>query len=352
VSSNTTAVVLHSLFSVDDCLPRERFECWRHSIAAIFDVDATQDVIGDFHATIDSHLVGPLMLATTRTRRQHWIRSARTIARDLMDHYMVQLYESGRQTVRTDGESRPMDSGQLIVCDLQRTMDNVTTDFQNLSVIIPRRLLEPRLERPDAAHGLIIDGAAAPGSVLRDHLTALREAVGGLAADEAEGVAEATVDMVAACINGTECAALGRPAAPALPLLPRIKRYLRENLNDAMLTPESIASRQGVSQRKLHEIFEAEGGVLIYLRVLRLKAAFDTLRDPRQISRPIEDIAREAGYGSEAAFDRAFRSMFDVAAGEVRRAAEMGIQSFVPPPGLDRRYETWLNNLCPSSAPR
>src|SRR3546814_20923639 len=75
------------------------------------------------------------MLARTCTKRQQWIRSSRTIARDSMDHYMVQLFESGGQTTRFEGESAAMHAGQIIVCDLQRTMDNATTDLQNLSIL-------------------------------------------------------------------------------------------------------------------------------------------------------------------------------------------------------------------------
>src|SRR3546814_17333744 len=97
---------------------------WRHSIAAIFDVEAAHDVVGDFHATIDSHLLGPLMLARTCTKRQQWIRSSRTIARDSMDHYMVQLFESGGQTTRFDGESAALHAGQIIVRSEERRVGN------------------------------------------------------------------------------------------------------------------------------------------------------------------------------------------------------------------------------------
>src|SRR3546814_18314190 len=74
MTAKTVGAVPRSIFSVDACPPGERFEYWRHSIAAIFDVEAAHDVVGDFHATIDSHLLGPLMLARTCTKRQQWIR--------------------------------------------------------------------------------------------------------------------------------------------------------------------------------------------------------------------------------------------------------------------------------------
>lgn len=347
MATDTAAAVPQSLFSVDDCPPEQRFEFWRHSIAAIFDVDAKREVIDDFHATIDSHLVGPLMLARTCTRQQHWVRSSQTIARDGMDHYMIQLFENGGQTVRTGGLSRSMSAGQLIVCDLQRTMDNETTDFQNLSILIPRSLLAPELECPDAVHNLIIDPALPLGRILREHLMTLKEAAGGLAAGDVQAVTEATVKLVAACVDGVGRAARGKPVAPLPPLLSRIKRYILDNLRDPMLGPETIVSQQGVSRTRLYEMFEPEGGVFAYIRAMRLKAAFDALRDPRQASRSVYDIALEAGYRSDAAFCRAFKSTFEATPSMVRASAVIvaeadARQAF----GIDRSYEAWLRNLC------
>src|SRR3546814_16376337 len=81
MTAKTVGAVPRSIFSVDACPPGERFEYWRHRIAAIFDVEAAHDVVGDFHATIDSHLLGPLLLARTCTKRPQWTRSSRTIDR-------------------------------------------------------------------------------------------------------------------------------------------------------------------------------------------------------------------------------------------------------------------------------
>src|SRR3546814_7809838 len=86
----------------------------------------------------------------------------------------------------------------------------------------PRPLLESRLERPDAVHGLIIDGTTPPGQILRDHLIALKESACGLSAaeipeTEVQEMAEVTVSLIAACLNGVGRAARGKPVAPLLP---------------------------------------------------------------------------------------------------------------------------------------
>src|SRR3546814_2343574 len=115
-------------------------------------------------------------------------------------------------------------------------MDNATTDLQNLSILVPRPLLESRLERPDAVHGLIIDGTTPPGQILRDHLIALKESACGLSAaeipeTEVQEMAEVTVSLIAACLNGVGRAARGTPVAPLLLPPARTHRYLANNLH-------------------------------------------------------------------------------------------------------------------------
>src|SRR3546814_20672071 len=95
-----------------------------------------------------------------------------------------------------------MNAGQLVVCDLQRTIDNDTTDFQNLSILVPRSLLASQLECPATVHGLIIDGAASQGRILRDHLTALKETVARPSAGGVQWGARATVSLLAECLKG------------------------------------------------------------------------------------------------------------------------------------------------------
>src|SRR3546814_9617749 len=144
-------------------------------------------------------------------------------------------------------------------------MYNATPAPQNLSILVPRPLLESRWERPDAWHGLIIEGTTSPGQILRDHLFALKESACGLSAaeipeTEVQEMAEVTVSLIAACLNGVGRAARGKPVAPLLPLSARNKRYIAKNLHDAMLTPETIADRQGLSRAALHPWFGAGGG--------------------------------------------------------------------------------------------
>src|SRR3546814_21167137 len=103
-----TVAVPRAVFTVADLPERERYDDWKESIACIFDVDADpEDRDGDFFAAIDASMYGPLMLARTTSRAQHWERSAATIARHGVDHYLINTHTTGSQQVEQGKKPAP-----------------------------------------------------------------------------------------------------------------------------------------------------------------------------------------------------------------------------------------------------
>lgn len=329
-------------FSVRDHRPGERFEVWRDSISSIFDVEAEKEVIADFDASIVAHLVGPLLFARTETRRQSWSRTSRRMAQDGMDHYLIQYFERGHHVAGL-GAAAGLASGYVVVFDLSRPIANVTSDICNLSLLVPRPLLAERLERPDDMHNAIVGGAL--GRVLREHMQALLELAPTLDIGAADRIAEATVALAAACLNGARAGTSGQDGAMSPATIVRIKRFIDAHLHSETLTADRIARHHGVSRSKLYTMFERHGGVASYIRARRLQHAFRALRDPRHRPRSLYDIALEAGYTSDAAFCRAFKSQFDVTPGDVRRLTLTHINADVASGDDSRRYEKWLHTL-------
>lgn len=93
--------VPHSVFSLDAVPVAERFDVWRESIACLFEVDVPKERRTEgFRAELDAHVIGDLAMARTHTQAQEWARSSATIARDGMDHLMIQIYEAGTMEFR------------------------------------------------------------------------------------------------------------------------------------------------------------------------------------------------------------------------------------------------------------
>jgi AraC family transcriptional regulator len=98
-------------------------------------------------------------------------------------------------------------------------------------------------------------------------------------------------------------------------VMDHIERYL-----DERLTLEDLARVACFSPFHFHRVFTACAGESLYRFILRLrleKAASQLLQNPRK---SITAIALDCGFGSSAAFARAFRSGFGTSASEWRAA--------------------------------
>lgn len=333
--------VPRSIFSVADLPQIERFDAWKDSIASIFDVEADKDVTDNFHATLEATLIGPLLFARTETCRQAWSRTPRRIALDGMDHYLIQYFERGGH-LDIEGVTRGPE-GYIVVFDLSRPLANTTSDFCNLSLLIPRPLLAAQLERPDEMHNLVVTGVV--GSLLRNHILTLQSLAGRLDIASSDRVSEATIGLVAACLNGVDVDSAIRDGSTPYVGIVQIKHFIESHLHSEDLTAERIARQNGVSRSKLYTMFERHGGVAAYIRGRRLQHAFHALRDPARRHRSLYDLALEAGYNNDAAFCRAFKNHFELTPGEVRRLRRARPGTAEAIANASRRYEHWLHHL-------
>ncbi|WP_240112287.1 helix-turn-helix domain-containing protein [Pseudomonas aeruginosa] len=100
--------------------------------------------------------------------------------------------------------------------------------------------------------------------------------------------------------------------------LTRVEQYVRQNLGDPDLSPQSIASACGLSLRYLHKLFASTPYSLgEWVRQQRLEAVHRQLRDPR-CHQSIGELAFRWGFSDQAQFTRAFRQQFGCTAREVR----------------------------------
>ncbi|MEQ8816402.1 MAG: helix-turn-helix domain-containing protein [Thalassobaculum sp.] len=339
------ASVPRAVFSVNDIPARERYEVWKESISCIFDVDADVETRReDFFAAVDASMFGPIMLARSTSRGQRWRRSSSTIARDGMDHYMIQLYETGGQTLNAGRIEVEQPVGGLLVYDLSRTVAARSGTFTNLSLIIPRGLLAEALVAPDDRHMQTLPATGPMVAMLRDHMLSLTRLSPRMTAAQAAALVPATVALTAACLNtsGPDGPATGNGVAFVSMLAAR--RLIDSRLSDENLTPDWLARRLGMSRAKLYRMFEPVGGIAQYIRDRRLRRAMLELRDEPTRHLPIYEIALRAGFSSETTFGRAFRQRYGVTPRDVRyrgAPARHGASD----DGPDRRYEEWLHHL-------
>lgn len=336
-----------SVFSVDHVADKEKYDAWRESIACIFDVDADKDVRSqDFSCSVSANMFGPVMLARTETLEQTWERSSLTIARDGMDHYMIQLYDKGSMQFDSGAGVTDFPVDGLVVFDLSRKLTCETNNFSNISLIVPREMMEDTLKSQEDQHARVLTSAEPMVALLRDHMLSLERQANCMTATQAREIAPATIGLATACLNASVSKNPAQQSGVSLALLTIAKRLIEENLSQPTLTPEWAAGQLGVSRSKLYKLFDTYGGVASYIRERRLRRALLALSDPNLQHRPISHIAMESGFSSDSVFSRVFRSRFGRNPRAIRQHGLNDLHSSKDSAySLDRRYETWLHHL-------
>lgn len=336
-----------SRFSTNSLAPRQRFDVWRESIAVLYDVELDTALPDDgFVADVHGYLYDDLMIARTRTSAQRYRRDGARIARDNVDHYMIQFFMDGSQRIRRGSRSVESRAGDLMVHDLAADHVAESSYFDNLSLIVPRRVLEPLLLNPDSQHGRLLPTARPMAKLLSRHMQDLYELAPQLDDGERRRLNDVTASLVAATLNGARDDEVAHSSAIAATNRLRAKRAIEARLDSPDIEVAEIARAAGVSRASLYRLFEPYGGVRTYIRRRRL---FRCLRDLVRLanaSRSIGDIAYDHGFANEAHFSRAFKREFGITPSEARQTGIDGManQGVIPAdsPVGDRLYERWI----------
>ena len=80
-----------TVFTTEPLRGEERFEAWRSSISLVFDVaPLDRDALDRFSASVTGCHLGALLVGDRRFGSQQFSRGAPRVARDGVDHYLVQ----------------------------------------------------------------------------------------------------------------------------------------------------------------------------------------------------------------------------------------------------------------------
>lgn len=322
------------------------FAAWREVVSPVFVADPMpgldlQRFDIDFHCVN----VGPLMVGTTRSVAQTFLRDTPTIARSGVDHLIVQTYVGGSTGAVTENGEIDVQPGDVWLFDMSRTLSTTTSDrFLNVSVTIPRALLEPLVADVDGLHGLRLAGTSPLGGMLSQHILGLEARAPAMNVREASVLFDATVQMVAGCVGPSLEAREVVAGAMASAVLAQIRRSIDLHLGNPALGPDFLMQLHGLSRAKLYRLFEPHGGVADYIRRRRLARCFLDLASPTQREVKVATIGYRWGFANEASFSRAFRSRFGVTPSDVRagvRRAGSVEAAEAPTPVLGQ----WLRGL-------
>lgn len=334
-----------STFSTAALAPADRFGAWQSSMRVLFDVALADGADPRrFEAELKTLRIDQVLLARCRSQTQTFSRSALKGSLDGLDHYALQVFLKGACHLLDSG--RVVRPGDIYVMDFAAPLRSVDETFDNLTLVIPRFLIERNLSRPDEHHLRIVPRDRPLARVIANMMGALHELSGVLTTADAPAAMQSLLSLAEGLLNGEATGQRSEEddSAYRVASLLAAKRYIEANLHDPDLRPNRVAAAIGLSRTRLYRLFEPLGGVATYVRARRLRRCVRDLLDPRHRHRPIYDIAHSYGFRSEADFSRAFKQAFGRSPRLVRayglRAHQAGeVES------VSRAYERWLAEL-------
>lgn len=329
-----------SYFDTKACRNGSARALWFENINVMFDVSLSRQKEAAFHAEVGAILLGDTVVGRSSSVAQSFERSRYRTARDGLSHYLIQFYIEGRCGERNRPDCEWTRPGDLLVVDLAQPLTTGATDFTNLNLIIPRRLLAPLLVSPDAHHLRIIRSELPMVRILRSHVAELMSAGPQLMPMEGLAVLQPTLQIVAAILNGEDTRDLDAAGVQAS-LQMEIRRFIQAELSNPELTADMVAARFGISRRKLYYLFEADSGFNSYLRARRLEAIRGALIDPTQVDRSISEIAGQFCFGNRSGLVTAFRRAYGLVPREARAFGQAGLAGDEASP-LHAAWRTWI----------
>lgn len=259
--------------------------------------------------------VGPL-------HRQRHHRDRHLVARDGVDHYLLQLLTS--DSLEGDfNEQRREDAGDIRMFDLAQAPDSQIESASIASIALPRQALEKAFGSRNL-HGMVLK-AREPmtPSLIASVLRGLRSPPTPLSDLQAAAVQEALITLLSAALKGEVQVEVAGEAPLGTGLRQRIVEFITSNVHVLELSPESLCRRFKVSRAHLYRAFANDGGVAKVLRDIRLDAAYRELTGTVRPLRSITEIAYSLGFSSGNQLLRSFRARFGVTPSEAR-ASEQG----------------------------
>lgn len=325
----------------------EAAEHYRSSVSSLFDVvlpDTAQ-----FRDDLRGYHLGSAMITRVRSSARTLVRSRALARLDGVDALHVILQVSGTFQGDYDGREARGGPGSIRVLDMARPFAVSESDFETITLSLPRERLEAVTANRDA-HGLVF---SEPGAMLRllvAHLEGLAQAAPDLAPAEAAASAEAASALIAGLISSRTDADATHASAVEGRLFAIARRYIDSQLDSRDLTPASVGAHLGVSRRTLYRLFDGKHGVAGYIQQRRLDRAFNVIAQHAGPQASLAEIAYAHGFQSEAHFSRAFRARFDLRPGEARSFGQEGRRpveavSSDSNPADAGKLLTWLRGL-------
>ncbi len=252
-----------------------------------------------------AYQINDLVIQRSRLSTQRLVRDRRRFEAG-PDHYMVQLYRSGRLQRTVAGKPVSAAAGTVTLIGRRHLLDGILDRADVVGIAVPCARLHGL---PLEDRGLLFD--AARNRLLAARILHIYRRLPTTRIDETSALAEEFVVFLHRLLDAAQATDVleGQELDGGLRTLS--KMIVQENLSRLDLSPEFLAGQMRVSRSTLYRLFEPKGGVMHFVQGERLRAVRDALADPME-RRPIGRLAEVFAFSSVSQLSRSFRIRYGV----------------------------------------
>ena len=287
---------------------KRRREIWHQAISPAYIPTLDPSVTLPKDNYFRCYNLGKILLSAVRASPQTIERTRSMVATQSVDHVILRLYKSGRSSIDTADGDAAIAPGSFVLFDLSQPARSASTGMEGVNLCIPQRLFDSRVGEVSALHRGRFHGTPL-FALLADHVRNVRECLDTSDAGQRALLASATVDLTNAAFTSSGDSSYNAPAILGI----EVRQFIERELSREHLGIETLTARFGLSRSAVYALFEADGGVMTYIRHRRLARAMRILsgvdgEGPHRISA----VAYACGYASPKMFSKAFHARYGV----------------------------------------
>lgn len=310
----------------------ERSRHWHEAIArTYFPLDLTFRSPESFSGELTCWTLGDVSLSRLTSQALQYRRLPHHFRAERDEHFLVTVPARSEVFFSQCGKDVRCQPGGFILERSHEPYEFSHAEAADLWVLkVEAKAVGGRIRQPDRFCSLQFNAAEGAGGLFADMLHLIPNRFEAMTAEVRAAVGQQLIDLLVLALKADERTLTTGNSTVRQAHLTRIEAFIRRNLGDSELDPDTIARGCGISTRYLHELFRDTNQTLgSWIRDQRLEACREALRDPMN-RQTVAEIAYRFGFSDQAQFSRAFKASFGLPPKDYRDQARASSTARAP----------------------
>ena len=303
----------------------DRSRHWHDAIAkTYFPLDLTFRNPDSFSGDLSLWQLGDVSLSRLTSDALQYRRLPHHFKAERDEHFLVTVPARSEVFFSQCGKDVRCNAGGFILERSHEPYEFSHAEAADLWVVkVESKALGGRIRQPDRFCSMQFNAADGAGGLFADMLHLIPGRFDAMSHEVRSTVGQQLIDLLVLALKADERTLTSGTSTVREAHLTRIEAYVRKNLANSELDPETIARGCGISTRYLHELFRDTNQTLgSWIRDQRLECCREALRD-KSNRQTVAEIAYRFGFGDQAQFSRAFKAQFGLPPKDYRERARL-----------------------------